>query len=69
MKIKVLVMALNEHYKMDIYSHIVECDEANYAIGAHYKMAMDQSKKHGYEPKCAFDHNDPAFNKIKKSVV
>lgn len=62
MKIKVAVACRNTSGKPDIVPYLIDCTEAQYIAGAHYRMATQRAKDEQYdEPYFAFDERDPAW--------
>lgn len=61
MKIQVGVMSEDANGAPDVTFHTIECSQEQYDNGDHYDMAKDLAEEDGYEPKIAFDENDPAW--------
>ena len=58
--IKTAVMCRNSNGAPEMVHFDIECTDHQYTDGDHYGFAEDKARNLGFEPKLAFDENDPA---------
>ena len=64
--IEVAVLSDNANGAPEFTFHAIRCSAAAYENGEHYDLAKDEAAAQGYEPRAAFDANDPAWSLVKE---
>lgn len=65
-KIEVAVLCENANGAPEFSFHCLEVTQGQYDEGQHYELAMADARDAGYEPKAAFDDQDPAWLLVKE---